>query len=135
MNIIASSKVSKAMPAAASTTVNLDGIDVKGGSFGQDVALGDIDLVVEVPDMILAKLPNTSVLTVKIEESDDDSTYSTLYDVVETFTGATGTATLAGDQIHVGLPRGVKQYVRAVLTTDSNGADMSALTAYAYLAR
>ncbi len=134
MNIIEATKVSAAMPAAASTDVEMDGIDVKQGSFSQSVSLGDIDLVVEIPDMVLAKLPNTSVLTVKIEHSDDDSTYATLYDVVETYTGATGTATCSGSSIHVGLPRSVKRYVRAVLSTDSNGADMSALTAYAYLA-
>lgn len=94
----------KALPAAASTSVVTDAIDIGENARGVDVA-------VEVPALSTTILPDTKTSTATVEVSNDATfaTYDTIATQVQTGAGGAGAAALA---FRATVPP-VYRYVRA----------------------
>lgn len=112
--------VTKALPAAASTTVTSDAIDL-----GENAAA--IDVVVSVPALSATILPNAKTLTTAVEVSNDSAfgSYSTISTTVQTGASSAGAAAIS---VRASVPP-VFRYVRAKCVTGVDATNASALSA------
>jgi hypothetical protein len=124
----ASLKGTRALPAAASSTVDGAAIDLKHGSFGDFLA--DAELKLTAPAVNTTMAPDTRTFTYSIIHSDnsDLSSPTVLYSAVITQTGAGG-AGAATTSATVRLPVDVKRYVGARVVSGASTADASSVTA------
>jgi hypothetical protein len=112
-----------ALPAAASTTVHGASFDLENGPMGDVVA--DFQFNVALPVLNATELPNTDTLTVDIEHSLDNVTFTTLIPQVLIATGAGGVGSAAA-VFATRLPVDINRYVRASATTSAGTATMAA---------
>ena len=118
--------VSQALPAAHSASVNTANLDV-GPLHQLSAHYEQCDLLLSYPALSLAQLPNTSVITYQIQASADPAFGSGVRNLGQaTQTGATGTASQPAGQLRSKLPSDCPQYIRAVASTDANGASCAA---------
>lgn len=115
-----------ALPAAHSSATATPNIDL-GALHGISARNQLVEVMLTYPTLLLAALPNTSVITYVIEAS-NDATFATGAVTLATVTqtGATGQTSQAGGQIRSKLPSLCGEFLRATATTDANGADCSA---------
>lgn len=125
----ASLRKTRALPAAASSTVHSAGIDL-GALSARGARLADCELVVEAPAVGVAVLPNTKTLTYTVQH-DDDSAFggaANLFPslIVQTGAGGAGAAAAVARRK---LPTDCKRYVRLSITSGADVGDGSALSA------
>jgi hypothetical protein len=122
----ASLSVEHILPANKSLSTDTDGLDL-GPLTGISARVEECELLLTYPALLLAQLPNTSVITYTIQAS-NDPTFETGVEALATTsqTGAAGTASQPGGQLRCKIPTDCGRYVRADATTDVNGADCSA---------
>lgn len=117
-----------ALPAAASTSVVTDGIDL-GDRTTRSVP-PDVELVLKVPALSTTILPDTRTATLTIEASSSSSfagTPETLRTLV--LTGAGGVGVAVASELRVALPVDVDRYVRGKVAfgvSTTTGAALSA---------
>lgn len=105
-----------------------------GGSFEISATLGSIEVVAEVGSVALG-LANTKVLTVKLQDSADNSSFAdlaTLYTVTASGALTVPVNTELGRFI---IPTTARRYVKAVITTDDAAATGKVNIFLNYLAR
>ena len=125
----ASLKVSIALPAAASTTVNTAAIDL-GALTSKGMRSEHCELFAAIPLIVLAKLPNTSVETYTIQASDSATFASGVKTLAQTTqTGATGSASQPAQDLRCRLPSDCPRYARLQVVSDAAGANASSLSA------
>jgi hypothetical protein len=120
----------KAMPAAASTTVTFTGIDLGHGSRG--MVPGECELKIELPALTLAMVPNTKTITVSVYHDDAVAfgSEALLFPAgVIVVTGATGTDPAPARSLSLRLPGSVKRYVRVKIVSGADVTDCSAVSA------
>lgn len=124
----ASLKGTRALPAAASSTVDGAAIDLKHGSYGDFLA--DCELKLSAPAVNATMAPDTRTFTYSILHSDnsDLSSPSVLYPSVIVQTGAGGVGAAAATYT-VRLPVDVKRYVGARVVSGASTADASSVSA------
>jgi hypothetical protein len=123
----AATNITKALPAAASTAANSDGIDTGKGTTGRQLA--DIEFLLSAPAVTTTMVPDTKTITYKIQH-DNDSAFgspTTLFDAVIVQTGAGG-AGAAAATYRFRLPSTAERYIRAVATTGADTTDSSAVS-------
>lgn len=121
-------KVTRALPAAASATVNSSGIDLGHGSRGAPLFDGELLLTYPAVDATMA--PDTRTFTYKLQ-MDDNADFSSATDIAPSFvvqTGAGG-AGAAGGTKRWRPPTNCERYVRLVCTSGASTADASAVSA------
>ena len=121
-------KNTRALPAAASTTVDGAALDLGHGSFGDFVANAEFKL--SAPALNATMAPDTRTFTYSIIHSDnaDLSSPSVLYASVLVQTGAGG-AGAAGASFTCRLPVDVKRYVGARIVSGVSTGDASSVAA------
>jgi len=121
-------KNTRALPAAASTTVDGAAIDLGHGSFGDFVA--SMELKLSAPAVTTTMAPDTRTFTYSIIESDSSNlgTPSIIHSAVIVQTGAGGAGAAAAD-VTVRLPVNVKRYVGVRIVSGASTADASAVSA------
>jgi hypothetical protein len=120
--------VSRALPAAASATVNSSAIDL-GHATGEKLH-ADCEFEVVAPALTTTMAPDTRTMTYKIQH-DTDPAFGTAVDIAPTFivqTGAGG-AGAAAETKRWRAPSDVKRYVRLVITSGASITDSSAVSA------
>ena len=92
--------------------------DGNGGSFDLGNTQGSLEVVAEVGS-VGTDLSDTKVLTIKLQDSADNSSFADLA-TVYTITAAAGSGTkAAGTQLgKLLIPSPARRYVKAVITTD-----------------
>lgn len=122
-------RVTRVLPAAASTTVVTTGIDLGALTSGASSRPDGLELVAKIPALDATALPDTKTLTVTIEASDDVA-FGSGVDVLVTkvFTGAGGVGA-AADEARAAINSFTKRYVRAKAVTGALTGDQSAVTA------
>lgn len=103
-----------ALPAAGATATT-DSFDIKGSGS----AYPDVELLVTLPDT--PDLVDDKTITVKIEQSDDDSSFEDASKTI-TLTGASGSGA-AGTTLRYKPNSGDLQYFRASATVEAAGGD------------
>lgn len=122
-------KVTRALPAAASSTVNSTGINLEEGTRGD--LLADCELLLTYPALSTTILPDTRTMTYTIQH-DTDAAFGTATsltggsNVLQTGAGGVGAA---GGTLRVRLPTNVKQYIRLQITSGASTTDASATSA------
>lgn len=121
-------KNTRALPAAASSTVDGAAIDLGHGSKGDFLANSEFKL--EAPAVTVGMLPNTKTFTYSIIHSDnaDLSAPTVLMPSVIVQTGAAGAGAAAADYT-CRLPVDVKRYVGVRITSSDSTTDASARSA------
>lgn len=121
-------RVTRTLPAAASTTVVSTAIDL-GALTAQGSRPENLGLVFKAPALDATALPNTKTLTLTIEASDDVA-FGSGVDVVATtvITGAGGVGA-AADEARCDVQENSKRYVRGKAVTGALTGDQSAFTA------
>ena len=114
----------KALPAAAANNSH-DGIDLGARTSPNGVFPGEVELLIEWP--ALPALADTKVVTFKVQDSADNSTFADLGLSVTTAAGAGGAGAAAGSK-GFRLPKNVRRYVRVNQAVDSAGGDNTART-------
>ena len=123
-------KQSIALPNAIDTTVNTaTNIDL-GPRTGISSRPVDFEILVEVPALVLAKLPNASVETYTVKAS-DSATFATGVVTLgsTTQTGATASPSQPAQDFRVKVPGNCPRYLRLYVASDHTGADASAVSA------
>jgi len=112
----------KALPAAASTAVYSDSMDLMNGPNG---TLGQVDLVLTAPALTATELPNTRTLTFALQDSADDSSFADVagYEQICYQVGA-GSA-VAAESPRITLPSTVRRYIRVRATTGASTGNCS----------
>lgn len=125
-------KAERALPAAASSTVDGAAIDLGHGSRGDFLA--NAELKVTAPAVTATMVPDTRTMTYSVIHSDnaDLSNPAVLYSSVIVQTGAGG-AGAAEASATVRLPVDVKRYVGVRVTSGPSTTDSSAVKATAEL--
>lgn len=121
-------KNTRALPAAASSTVDGGAIDLGHGSKGDFVA--QAELKISAPAVTTTMAPDTRTFTYSVIHSDnaDLSSPSVLYSSVITQTGA-GAAGAEATDVTVRLPVDVKRYVGVRVVSGASTTDASAVSA------
>lgn len=121
-------KNTRALPAAASATVDGAALDLGHGSFGDFVANAEFKLSAPAVDTTMA--PDARTFTYSIIHSDnaDLSSPTVLYPSVIVQTGAGGAGAAASDYT-CRLPVDVKRYVGARIVSGALTADASSVSA------
>ena len=121
-------KSTRALPAAASATVDGAAIDLGHGSFGDFVAQTEFKLSAPAVDATMA--PDTRTFTYSIIHSDsaDLSSPTVLYPSVIVQTGAGGVGAAAASHT-CRLPVDVKRYVGARIVSGAATGDASSVSA------
>jgi hypothetical protein len=125
-------KNTRALPAAASSTVDGAAIDLGHGSLGDFLA--NAELKVTAPAVTTTMAPDTRTFTYSVIHSDnaDLSAASVLYSSVIVQTGASS-AGAATASVTVALPVDVKRYVGVRIVSGVSTTDASAVSATAEL--
>lgn len=118
----------RALPAAASSTVDGGAIDLGHGSRGDFLA--DAELKISAPAVTTTMAPDTRTFTYSVIHSDnsDLSSPTVLYSAVITQTGAGGVGA-AATSATVRLPVDVKRYVGVRIVSGASTTDASAVSA------
>lgn len=118
-------KTTKAAPAAAGSNYH-DSIRVGTGPHRERLFVR-----VEIPD--LPNLANTKSLTVKLQDSSDDVTFTDIEPAVSA--NVTGVSTDGADPANFDLPipQNAAEYIRVRQDVDGSGGDSTASTITAYL--
>ena len=111
-----------ALPAAASSTVHGGSFDLENGPNGD--LLADFQFNIAIPALSVTELPNGDTLTVDVEHSVDNVTWTTLIPQVVLCTGAGGAGSAAAG-FATRLPVDVNRYVRASATTGAGTGSMA----------
>lgn len=121
-------KVTRALPAAASSTVNSTGIDLEEGTRGDFLA--DCEVLVSAPALNTTILPDTKTMTYSIQHDTDSAfgTAVTIANALITQTGAGGVGA-AATTARFRLPTNVKQFIRLQITSGALTTDASATSA------
>lgn len=121
-------KNTRALPAAASTTVDGGAIDLGHGSKGDFVA--QAELKISAPAVTTTMAPDTRTFTYSVIHSDnaDLSSPSVLHSSVIVQTGASSAGAAATD-VTVRLPVDVKRYVGVRVVSGASTTDASAVSA------
>lgn len=121
-------KNTRALPGAASTTVDGAALDLGHGSKGDFLA--PCELKVSAPAVTTTMAPDTRTFTYSVIHSDnaDLSAPSVLHSAVITQTGAGGAGAAAAEAI-VRLPVDVKRYVGVRIVSGVSTTDASAVKA------
>ena len=121
-------KGTRALPSAASTTVDGAAIDLGHGSLGDFVAPAEFKLT--APAVTTTMAPDTRTFTYSIIHSDnsDLSSPTVLYSAVITQTGAGG-AGAATASATVRVPVDVKRYLGVRIVSGASTADASTVSA------
>lgn len=121
-------KKTRALPSAASQTVDGAAIDLGHGSFGDFVA--PAELKISAPAVTTTMLPNAATLTYSTIHSDnaDLSSPSVLHSAALTQTGAGGVGA-AADSVVVRPPVDVKRYVGLRIVSSATVTDSSSVSA------
>ena len=115
-------KVTKALPAAGANH-NTGTIDL--GSTNPGLAVESFEVEIAIP--ALPSLAEGKTLTVKVQDSADDSTYADVAALATlVVTGAASAAGSAAATRTVRLPSSVKRYIQANLAVASSGGDNTA---------
>jgi hypothetical protein len=124
----ASLKGTRALPAAASTTVDGGAIDLGHGSYGDFLA--DCEVKISAPAVNTTMAPDTRTFTYSVIHSDnsDLSSPAVLYLAVITQTGAGGAGAAAAEAV-VRLPVDVKRYVGVRVVSGASTGDASSVSA------
>jgi hypothetical protein len=121
-------KNTRALPAAASTTVDGAALDLGHGSFGDFVA--QVEFKLSAPAVNATMAPDTRTFTYSIIHSDnaDLSSPTVLYASVIVQTGAGGVGAAAASHT-CRLPVDVKRYVGARVVSGASTGDASSVAA------
>lgn len=122
----------KAMPAAHSTTVYTDGIDLEVSANG--LHLADCELEISAPALTTTMLPDTKTMTYKVQ-MDNDSAFGSATDLFPSAivqTGASGAGAAAATKRYR-LPTDVERYIRLAATSGADVTDSSAVSMAARL--
>ncbi len=121
-------RVTRALPGAASTTVNSTPIDT-GIRDAFSIFPDGLEAVCKVPALNPTILPDTRTQTLTIEASDDVN-FGSNVDVLGTkvVTGAGGVGATA-TELRVGLGGNLKRYLRAKIASGASTTDGSAVQA------
>ena len=115
-------KVTKALPAAGANH-NTGTIDL--GSTNPGLAVESFELEIAIP--ALPNLAAGKTLTVKVQDSADNSTYADVAELASVVvTGAADAAGSAAATRTVRLPSGVRRYIQANLAVAGSGGDNTA---------
>lgn len=114
----------KALPAAGSTTANGGSIDLETTP-AQDARLAGCELEIGSPALGATPLPNGETVTYKVEDSADDTTFTTVADSVLVVTGAGGVGCAAATE-RFRLPATIRRYVRVAATTSAGTGSCAA---------
>jgi len=127
--------VTRALPAAASSTVNSTSFDLGDAIAGVPfVTTETINLVVIAPALTTTILPDTRTMTYTVQDSADDSSYAaigTLAAQVQTGAGGAGAATAT---YTFKLPPNTRRYIRLSIASGASTTDASATSAVFELA-
>jgi len=118
----------KALP-AADGSVYTTAFDLGAAPADRDFE-AEHELLITAPALGTTPLPDADTMTYAVQDSADNSTFTTLYDAVLVQTGAGG-AGAAAATARAKLPSDVKRYVRAAATGagtigDCSGSSMTA---------
>lgn len=113
--------VTKALPAAGANH-NSGTLDL--GSANPGVAIEGIEVEIAIP--ALAALADTKTLTVKLQDSADDSSYSDIEELSSVVVTGVSTAGSAAKTVAVRLPSSTKRYLQANLAVAASGGDNTA---------
>lgn len=124
----ASLKVTRALPASASATVNSSGIDLGHGTRGAPLADGEFLLT--YPAVTTTMAPDTRTFTYALQCDDNESFTSpaTVATAIVVQTGAGG-AGAAGGTIRWRPASSCERYVRLAITSGALTADASTVSA------
>jgi hypothetical protein len=121
-------KVTRALPAAASATVNADSIDLGNGPRGD--FNGDHEVLVSAPAVNTTMAPDTRTFTYSLHDSADNSSFAAIAGmsgvIVQTGAGGVGAAAAT---FRCRLPAAVRRYLRLVIVSGASTADASAVSA------
>lgn len=112
--------VTKACPAAGAN-VNTATIDT--GASG-DASLANA--VVEIAIPALPSLADTKTVTVKLQDSSDDTTYADIAELASVVVTGSGVAGSAAKTAVVRLPPGARRYLQANIAVAASGGDNTA---------
>lgn len=121
-------RITRALPASASSSVNSDAIDL-GHSTRGDV-LADFELLVTAPAVNTTMAPDTRTFTYSLQHDDDPAfgTAVTIQPALITQTGAGG-AGAAGATARFRLPTDCRRYVRLVVAAGASTGNASTVSA------
>jgi hypothetical protein len=120
--------VTRALPAAASATVNSTGIDLEVGTRSDFVAYSE--LLVSAPALSTTILPDTRTMTYHVQH-DTDPAFGTAVTIANSLivqTGAGGVGA-AATTARFKLPTNVKRYIRLQIVSGASTTDASATSA------
>lgn len=113
--------VTKALPAAGANH-NTDTLDL--GSTNPGVTAEHFELEIAIP--ALPSLAADKTLTVKLQDSADDTTYADIEALASVVVTGVSTTGSAAKTVAVRLPSSVKRYVQANLAVAASGGDNTA---------
>jgi len=114
-------KVTKACPAAGANH-NTDTIDLGCKNPGASVESFEVEIAIPA----LPSLAADKTLTVKLQDSADDSTYADVEQLASVVVTGVSTNGSAASTVVVRLPSDVKRYVQANLAVATGGGDNTA---------
>lgn len=114
-------KVTKALPAAGANH-NTGTIDL--GSTNPGLAVESFEVEIAIP--ALPSLAADKTLTVKLQDSADDSTYADIAALASVVVTGVSTSGSAAKTVSVRLPSSVKRYIQANLAVAAEGGDNTA---------
>lgn len=108
---------------------------VNGGSIDLHVISGDfwsqLEAIAEIAALTTTQLGDTQTITYKIEHSDDNASFSTLFASIAVQTGAGGAGAAGTGLLRFKLPANVKRYIRLVATkTGASNASTANMNFY-----
>jgi hypothetical protein len=122
-------KVTRALPAAASATVNSSGIDLGAlSASGARIELAEI--LISAPAVTTTMVPDTKTITYSVQ-MDDDSAFgspTTLLASAIVQTGAGGAGAAAATR-RIKIPSNCERYIRLVAVSGADVTDSSSVSA------
>ena len=112
------------LPPQAATPTTHTAFDLGANSNGAFLAPCELDIA--APALTATQLFSTSSLAYKVQESTDNSTFTTLADSVIAQSGAATAAAVAAQTVRFDLPSDVSRYVRVMATQTGSGGVPSA---------
>jgi len=123
-------KVTKTLPAAASTTVNSSVIDL--GESARGDFLADVEVLITAPALTTTILPDTRTMTYTLYHDTDPAfsaetpVFGSIGQILQTGAGGAGAV---GATFRGRLPTTVKQYLRMKITSGASTTDASTTSA------
>ena len=118
-----------ALPAGASSSTLSEAIDLGSAiSGGKNPRLEEMEIAVLVPALTATMLPNTRTLTIDLQDSADNVTYTDRLATVGVLTGAGGVGASAAE-FRVKIPSDTLRYIKVQATTGVSTTTMAAVSA------